>query len=98
MTQPSGQPRADEQPRTGGQPPEAEAALQQTVMRAWCEVLDTDQLAPDDDFFDIGASSLDAVRIIARLEEDLSLELSVRILLESRTIREMARRLHEIPR
>jgi acyl carrier protein len=92
VTQPNGQPRAGEQSRDAG------PALQQLVMRAWCEVLDTDELGPDDDFFDIGASSLDAVRIVARLEEDLAVELSVRVLLEARTVREMARRLHEMPR
>jgi acyl carrier protein len=84
------------QPRAGEQPAEAEPALQQMIMRAWREVLDRDQLGPDDDFFELGASSLDAVRIVARLEEDLSLELSVRVLLEARTIREMARRLREL--
>jgi acyl carrier protein len=86
------------QPRVGEQPANAETALQETVMRAWREVLDTGQLGPDDDFFELGGSSLDAVRIVARLEEDLSLELSVRVLLEARTVREMARRLPEIPR
>jgi acyl carrier protein len=80
-----------------GEPPgESEPALQQVIMQAWREVLDRDELAPDDDFFELGASSLDAVRIIARLEEDLSLELSVRVLLEARTIRKMARRLHDM--
>ena len=85
-------------PRVGEQPADAEPALQDTVMRAWGEVLNAGQLGPDDDFFELGGSSLDAVRIVARLEEDLSLELSVRVLLEARTIREMARRLHELPR
>jgi acyl carrier protein len=65
------------------------------ITRAWREVLDADELGPDDDFFELGASSLDAVRIVARLEEDLSLELSVRVLLETRTIREMTRRLRD---
>jgi acyl carrier protein len=86
------------QPQAGGQPADAEPALQETVMRAWREVLDTDQLGPDDDFFELGGSSLDAVRIVARLEEDLSLELSVRVLLEARTSREMTRRLRGVPR
>ncbi len=90
MTRRSGQPRASEQPA------DAEPALQQMITQAWREVLDCGRLEPDDDFFELGASSLDAVRIVARLEEDLSLELSVRVLLEARTIRGMARRLRDM--
>jgi acyl carrier protein len=82
-------------PRTGA-PADADAALQQVILRAWREVLDTGQLGPDDDFFELGASSLDAVRIVARLEEDLALELSVRVLLEARTVREMTRRVRDL--
>lgn len=90
MTQPNGQSHTSEQPAEAG------PALQQIITQAWREVLGQDRLAPDDDFFELGASSLDAVRIVARLEEDLSLELSVRVLLEARTIREMARRLRDL--
>jgi acyl carrier protein len=85
-----------QQPPAGEQPAGAEPALQDMITHAWREVLDVGELGPDDDFFELGASSLDAVRIVARLEEDLSLELSVRVLLEARTIREMARRLRDM--
>jgi acyl carrier protein len=90
VKQPPGQPPAGERAA------DAESALQHLIMHAWREVLGTEELGPDDDFFELGASSLDAVRIVARLEEDLSLELSVRVLLEARTIRKMARRLCEL--
>lgn len=83
-------------PRTGAEPADAGPALQQVILRAWCEVLETDQLGPDDDFFELGASSLDAVRIVARLEEDLGLELSVRVLLETRTVRAMTHRVRDL--
>jgi acyl carrier protein len=84
------------EPHADAEPAAAEPALQQVILRAWCEVLDTDQLGPDDDFFELGGSSLDAVRIVARLEEDLSLELSVRVLLEARTVHEMTRRVRDL--
>jgi acyl carrier protein len=89
------QPPADEQP-ADEQSADAEPSLQDMITHAWREVLAVDALGPDDDFFELGASSLDAVRIVARLEEDLSLELSVRVLLEARTIREMGRRLRDM--
>ncbi|MEV6814387.1 phosphopantetheine-binding protein [Micromonospora sp. NPDC051296] len=66
-------------------PPDVEAV----VRAAWQEVFDTPHLADDADFFSLGGSSLHAVRIIARVGEDLDLDVSVRAILETRTIRAM---------
>jgi acyl carrier protein len=70
--------------------------LDQVVLAAWRDVLRAEHLAPDDDFFDVGGDSLAAVRIVGRLEEDLRLELSVRLVLETRTRRRMTDRLREL--
>lgn len=65
------------------------------VRRAWEEVLQRNDFDPGDDFIEMGASSLDAVRIVARVAEDLDLDLSVRTLLEPRTLAGMVERVRQ---
>lgn len=72
-----------------------EERLGQLVMAAWAEVLEIDAVGPEDDFFELGGNSLQAIRIVARLEEDLDLDLSVRAVLETRTVRGMTARIME---
>lgn len=69
--------------------PEQIAAV---VRAAWEEVLQRNDFGPDDDFVAMGATSLDAVRIVARVSEVLDLDLSVRVLLEPRTLTGMVER------
>jgi acyl carrier protein len=76
----------------------SENELEQRVAGAWAEVLELDQVGLDDDFLKLGGSSLDAVRIVGRLEEDLAVELSVRAVLETRTVRKMTGRVREAVR
>lgn len=64
------------------------------VAALWSEVLGR-RVEIDDDFFALGGMSLDAVRIVTRMEDRVGTLLSVRHVLESRTPREMARRLDE---
>lgn len=65
------------------------------VRTAWQEVLQRQDFGPDDDFFTLGGTSLDAVRIMARLIEDLHIDVSVRALLEPRTLGGMVQRVRE---
>lgn len=70
--------------------------LERLIATAWAEVLGTRVIGPDDNFLQLGGNSLQAVRIIARLEEDLDTDLSVRDVLETQTVRRMAARLAEL--
>jgi len=63
------------------------------ITAAWEEVLGTGEIGPDDNFLALGGNSLQAVRIVARLEEDLDADLSVRDLLETQSVRRMSERL-----
>nr|AGS49696.1 hypothetical protein [uncultured bacterium esnapd14] len=65
------------------------------VRAAWEEVLQRTDFGPEDDFAGMGATSLDAVRIVARVAEDLDLDLSVRVLLEPRTLAGMVERVRQ---
>jgi acyl carrier protein len=80
--------------RSGDSPaPSRPQRLERLVTAAWEEVLGLDAIGLDDDFFELGGNSLHAVRIVARLEEDLAADLSVRTVLESRSVRKMAGRI-----
>jgi len=67
-------------------------AVLDTVAAAWREVLGRDDVGPDDDFYALGGDSLGAVRIVGRLQETLGVDVSVRAVLECRTVRGMAER------
>jgi amino acid adenylation domain-containing protein len=60
----------------------AEALLQ----RLWADVLNLDMVAGDANFFDLGGHSLSALRLRARLEEHLGVDVPLRVLLDGPTI------------
>ena len=59
----------------------------------WYEVLQLDQISINGNFFDLGGDSLLATRIIAKVREAFDLDLSLRILFESPTIKELSNRI-----
>jgi acyl transferase domain-containing protein/acyl carrier protein len=64
--------------------------IEQQVAAIWQEQLGIDQIGVDDNFFELGGHSLLAVRVISRLRDRYSVELSLRTLLEAPTIAEVA--------
>jgi acyl carrier protein len=64
----------------------ADSAVRTTVLRVAGEVLRTGPLAPLDSFYDIGGSSLQAIRICIRLEKELGWEIDPTLLLDSDTL------------
>lgn len=68
-------------PRTG---------LESTIAGIWVELFRYKQIGVDDDFFALGGHSLLGFRLIARLREELGVELPVRVLFESPTIAGLA--------
>ncbi|MGG7570076.1 amino acid adenylation domain-containing protein [Streptomyces sirii] len=75
----------------GGRRPSGprEAAL----TRLFAEVLGVEQTGPDDAFFDLGGTSLLAVRLVARVREAFGTELTIGSLFESPTPAALAARL-----
>ncbi len=56
----------------------------------WGEVLGVGQVDADDDFFDLGGSSLVAVQLIARIRRAVGVRLPMRALFETPTVSQMA--------
>ncbi len=56
--------------------------IEEALLPIWQEVLEIEALSIDDDFFDIGGTSLEAIRIAARVEKTLNYKLSVNYVFE----------------
>jgi acetoacetyl-CoA synthetase len=68
-----------------------EGASTETRLRAiWENVLAVEPIRADDNFFDIGGTSLIAVRLFHLIESDMAIELPLSTLLDAPTIAEMA--------
>ncbi|MGY2168118.1 non-ribosomal peptide synthetase [Pseudomonas gingeri] len=60
--------------------------LQGLIGRIWCEQLQLRQIAGDDHFFLLGGNSILATQVVARLREELGIELNLRLLFEAPTL------------
>ncbi|MFD4428862.1 non-ribosomal peptide synthase/polyketide synthase, partial [Nocardia sp. NPDC058497] len=67
-----------------------ETATEQAVAAAFAEVLGLDRVGRDDDFFDLGGTSLLATRLMARLGTDLDTRIPVRQLFDTTTVLTLA--------
>lgn len=64
--------------------------IEQQVAAIWQEQLGIEQIGVNDNFFELGGHSLLAIRVISRLRDRYPIELSLRTLLESPTVAEVA--------
>jgi acyl-CoA synthetase (AMP-forming)/AMP-acid ligase II/acyl carrier protein len=60
------------------------------VLAIWREVLGTDEIGVNDDFFDLGGHSLAAAQVVARLRDALGAELPVTAVFDHPTVAELA--------
>jgi amino acid adenylation domain-containing protein/non-ribosomal peptide synthase protein (TIGR01720 family) len=65
---------------------ESGSELQSLIGRIWCEQLQVKQVGADDHFFLLGGNSIAATQVVARLREELGLELNLRLLFEAPTL------------
>ena len=72
----------------GGRAPRTPA--EQLLAGIWCELLATDRVTADDDFFALGGHSLLATRLLARLRMAFGVELPVRTLFEHPALADLA--------
>ncbi|WP_434047936.1 MULTISPECIES: amino acid adenylation domain-containing protein [Sorangium] len=71
------------------------SATEELLAGLYRDVLGCEQVGIHDGFFDIGGNSMRAARLIARIEEALSLRLPVSFLFEHSSIAELARSIDE---
>ena len=62
------------------------SALQTLIGQVWCEHLQVEQVQADDHFFLLGGNSIAVTQVIARLRDQLGLELNLRLLFEAPTL------------
>ncbi|GGK41953.1 non-ribosomal peptide synthetase [Nocardia camponoti] len=67
-----------------------ETATEQVVAAAFAEVLGVERVGRDDNFFDLGGTSLLATRLMARLSTDLETAVPVRQLFDTATVSTLA--------
>ncbi|MDP8993281.1 MAG: non-ribosomal peptide synthetase, partial [Actinomycetota bacterium] len=65
-------------------------ATEQAVARIWSDVLGIEGIGADDDFFDLGGHSLQATQVVSRLRQAFDVDLPVRAIFESPTVRGLA--------
>ena len=66
------------------------STLEREISAIWCDILGLSQVGIDDNFFDVGGSSLRAVQVVARLRQELKADLSLVHLFEKPTVRSLA--------
>lgn len=60
--------------------------LEREITAIWAETLGRDGIGPHESFVELGGNSIHAMKIISRVEELIDAELSIRVLLETRTV------------
>jgi amino acid adenylation domain-containing protein len=65
--------------------------IEQMLANIWAEVLHVERISIHDNFFELGGHSLLAMQVIARIRENLGVDVPVRQLFEQRTIAGLAR-------
>ncbi|WP_195576719.1 phosphopantetheine-binding protein, partial [Paenibacillus sp. 1001270B_150601_E10] len=67
--------------------------MEQMLVDAFQDILGVDQISIDDSFFDLGGHSLRAARLMSTLDRSFGLRLSLREILEEKTVRNIAQHL-----
>jgi len=90
---PTGKVRLTALPDPGSLRPELEnpyraprTAIERCVAEIWSSVLEIQPIGIDDNFFDLGGHSLSAGRIIARIHDQLSVDIPLRIMFDAPTV------------
>jgi acyl carrier protein len=65
--------------------------IEERVAAVWSALLGVEEIGIDDNFFDLGGSSLIGLRVMARLKRELGIEIPMVKLFEGPTVRSFAR-------
>ncbi len=67
--------------------------LEAKIVEVWQRSLGIDKIGIDDNYFDLGGTSLTAIQVVSELQKELEVQLSPVFLFEAPTITELAKRL-----
>lgn len=70
--------------------PPSETPIERAVAAIWRDILHCDRVAPTDDFFDLGGTSLDLIRAFGEVNKQFGLSLNGSVLDDEATITRMA--------
>ncbi|HYE55538.1 MAG TPA: amino acid adenylation domain-containing protein, partial [Chitinophagaceae bacterium] len=68
----------------------ASTQVEQVLLNIWSEILHTDDIAADDDFFRLGGHSIRAINVINAVFREFGVRLTLRAVFENTTIRQLA--------
>jgi Phosphopantetheine attachment site/AMP-binding enzyme C-terminal domain/AMP-binding enzyme len=68
----------------------AQTPIQEALVTAWQDVLRLERVGIDDDFFELGGHSMLAVRMLARIQRELGVELYLGVIFDRSSIRELS--------
>ena len=69
----------------------------ESLRALWCELLELDQVGDDESFFGLGGSSMDAIRLVNRIQATFGLQITVRTIFEAQTVTALSQALQSIP-
>jgi aryl carrier-like protein len=64
------------------------------VSAIWSSILSLPEIGPDDDFFELGGTSMDGNHMLAEVRKEVGVRVRVRDLLENPTLAEFTDRVH----
>ena len=59
------------------------------LTKIWCRHFSLDEINRNDDFFNIGGTSLQAIQVFSEIEEETGIDLPISVLIEAPTIGEL---------
>jgi acyl transferase domain-containing protein len=71
-------------------------AIEEQVAEIWSDVLGVGEIGIDENFFDLGGDSLQATRVLGRMQAEITSDISVEDVMQYRTIREVAALLSDL--
>ena len=71
-------------------PASASTSVKAILTGWWQELLNVEEVGPDDDFFELGGHSLIGVQLFSKIEKTYGVSLALSTLFEARTVRQLA--------